>query len=192
MRLMVAIFGELITATVSAHPLIDVERLENLLKLCRTAGTDVYVLAPLCAIAEIAVRVGAPHLCEYPEQALRFAFEQGVRFTTGWVFGVSRVLGIIAGARGKPEEAFHWLERAEETAREAGASVELAGALVARARLALGRAARGDSPRAETALREARELLNASAAEAAIAEVDALLERVCRRPRPGFRPRAPR
>lgn len=192
MHLMVAIFDDLITATISAHPLIDVERLENLLKLCRTAGTDIYALAPLCAITEIAVRVGAPHLCEYPEQVLRFAFEQGVRFTTGWVFGVSRILGLIAGARGKPEEAFDWLDRAEETAREAGATVELAGALVARARFALCRAARGDSPRAETALREARQLLNASAAEAAIAEVDALLERVGRRPRTGIRARAPR
>ncbi len=133
-QLLVAAYRELIHAQ-RAPAEVDVTRLASLLKLVHEGGGDVYLFAPLCALTEAAQYVGARELSAHCEPMLRRAHDQGIVLTAGWVQSIPRLLAGCAGAAGRADEAELWYERAIAVARSARARVELACALVGRARL---------------------------------------------------------
>ena len=101
----------------------------------RGARLDPHLLGGVCAIAEACEAIGDPALAKRPEEMLRSAHDHGIAFTTGWVFLIPRVIGRLAWLDGRWHEAESWLDRALATARGSGARVELALALVDRARV---------------------------------------------------------
>ena len=142
-QLLVAAYRELIDAQ-RAPATVDVTRLGILLKLVLERSSDIRLLAPLCALAEAAQRVGARELCALCEPMLQRAHDHGVALTAGWVQSIPRLLAGCASAGGRINEAELWYQRAIASARSARARVELACALVGRARLRAERARSDD------------------------------------------------
>ena len=153
-QLLVAAYRELIEAH-RAPGAVDVRRLGILLKLVLEKGGDIRLLAPLCALAEAAQRVGARELCAECEPMLRRAHDHGVVLTAGWVQSIPRLLAGCASAAGRSDEADLWYQRAIAATRSARARVELAYALVGRARLRAERARSDDRSLALSDLAEA-------------------------------------
>jgi len=137
---------------------VDVTRLSALLKLVVEAGDDIYLLAPLCAIAEAIQRVGERELCAGCEPLLRRAHGHGVVLTAGWVQSIPRLLAGCARAAGRLEEAELWYQRAVADTRSAKAPIELASALVGRAHLRAARGGPEDRSRAFADLAEAHSI----------------------------------
>jgi hypothetical protein len=59
-------------------------------------GTGAYALAPLCALVELGDLLAAPSIAKSPFEVLGGVAERGVRFSSGWVFLIPRVLGVAA------------------------------------------------------------------------------------------------
>ena len=154
-QLIVAAYRELIAAQ-RTPAAVDVTRLASLLKQVRGAGSDIHLLAPLCAVAEAAQRVGARELSAECEPMLRLADDHGIVLTAGWIQSIPRLLAGCASAAGRADEADLGYERAIAAARAARARVELACALVGRARLRAERGERHGTARALEDLAEAR------------------------------------
>ena len=112
----------------------------------KVVGTDTYSLAPLCALIELAEGSGTAAIAEQPVQLLSRAAERGVLFSSGWMFLISRVLGLAAMTAGRLDEADARLRAATETARTVGARPELARSCLDHARLLIARG--GDEGRA--------------------------------------------
>ena len=153
-QLLVAAYRELIGAQ-RAPAAVDVTRLASLLRLVRAGGGDIHLLAPLCALAEAAERVGARELSVECEPMLRRAHEHSVVLTAGWVQSIARLLAGCASAAGRGDEAAVWYDCAITETRSAGARVELVAALVGRSRLCAERQGPGDSSNALADLAEA-------------------------------------
>ena len=154
MQVVVAAYRELIAALRDPES-VDRPRLGNLLKLVLAAGSDIHLLAPLCALAEAALRAGLPELSAGCERPLQRAEANGVVLTAGWVQSIPRLLAGCAAAAGRTDEADLAYERSIAASRSGPAPVELALALFERARLRSGRGADGDAARASEDLREA-------------------------------------
>ncbi|MEX2207114.1 MAG: AAA family ATPase [Myxococcota bacterium] len=146
-QLLVAAYRELIEAW-RAPSSVDVTRVAVLLKLVHGAGFDIRLLGTHCALTEAALRAGANELGSACEPFLRRAHEHGVVLTAGWAQSIPRLLAGCASAAGRVDEAELWYQRAIASARTARAKIELASALVGRARLRAERAGIDDAPRA--------------------------------------------
>jgi DNA-binding winged helix-turn-helix (wHTH) protein len=153
-QLLVASYRALIDAH-RAPADVDVRVLASLLRSVRAGGGDIHLLAPLCALAESAERVAARELSAECEPLLRRAHDRGVQLSAGWVQSIPKLLAGCASAAGRADEAELWYERAISSARLARAPVELASALVGRARLSADRSRPDDLPRARADLAEA-------------------------------------
>lgn len=153
-QLIVPAYRMLIAAT-RAPAEVDVARLASLLEVVHAAGGDVLLLAPLCALAEAAQRVGANELSAGCEPMLHRAHDRGLVFSAPWVQSIARLLAGCAIAAGRLDEGELWYERAVSAARGAGSRIELATALVGRARLRAERRGPDDLPRALADLAQA-------------------------------------
>ncbi len=170
-QLVVASYRELVAALRDPAS-VELPRLANLLKLACAAPSDIHLLAPLCALVETALRVGAPELTTGCERMLRLADDHGVVFTAGWVQSIPRLLAGCAAATGRVDEAELGYERAIATSRAAPARIELALSLVGRAGLLAGR----DAPRAAADLAEAASIASELALRPLAKEAQRLVE----------------
>ncbi|MGH8056354.1 MAG: LuxR C-terminal-related transcriptional regulator, partial [Candidatus Entotheonellia bacterium] len=123
--------------------------------LMRAVGTDTYSLAPLCALVELADLSAAPGIAELPYQALLHAVEQGVLFSSGWMFLLPRVLGVAATLNRRWDTAEVHFQAAIEAAVRAGARPELGRAYVDYARMLAARGGGNDRRQAIELLRQA-------------------------------------
>ncbi|HUI25542.1 MAG TPA: AAA family ATPase [Candidatus Kryptonia bacterium] len=123
--------------------------------------SDLDALAGLCALVEIADRVGDPQLADSCYPSLADAAEHGVVFSSGWIFLLPRVLGVAATLNGRWEIAEANFEAAVTVATEAGARPELARTYLDQARMLAARGDPEDRPRANQFLGRAVELFRA-------------------------------
>jgi DNA-binding winged helix-turn-helix (wHTH) protein/tetratricopeptide (TPR) repeat protein len=166
-----AAYRELIAARRSLAE-VDARRLAGMVGALRSGRLDPYVLGGVCALAEVSDALGDAALAATPEAMLRQAFGQGIVFTAGWVFLMPRILARCAALRAHWDEADDLFEQAIQSARAAGARVELALSLVDRARLRLQqRGVRRDAKRAARDLDEAIPVLEELAMRPALREV---------------------
>ncbi|HTO06752.1 MAG TPA: AAA family ATPase [Myxococcota bacterium] len=176
-QLVTAAYRELVAARrdgASADP----RRAARLVGALRGVRLDPYQLGAVCALAEVSDSLRDRALAAVPEELLRAAAAAGIAFTPGWPFSVERALGCCARLAERWDEAGRWLDDAVARARDSGARVALAEALVDRARLSLERA---DARRAARDLDEALPLLEALAMRPALRDALAL-SRSVRRP----------
>ena len=125
--------------------------------LVRAAGIDSYALAPYCALVELADLMAAPAIADQPRPVLALAADQGVLFTgsSGWVFLIPRVLGIIAVLHRQWDEAEAHFQAAIEVATRLGARPELGRTHLDYARMLAARGRKDDRRRAIELLRQA-------------------------------------
>jgi DNA-binding winged helix-turn-helix (wHTH) protein/tetratricopeptide (TPR) repeat protein len=160
-QLVAAAYRELL-AVRSGSAKADARRAARLIAALRGERLDPHLLGAVCALAEVSESLGDRALAAVPEQMLRSAAGHGVVFTVGWVCSVPRALGRCAALDERWDEAERWLDEAVAGARDPGARVELAHALVDRARLWLQRGdSRRDPRRAARDLDEALPVLEA-------------------------------
>jgi class 3 adenylate cyclase len=94
-------------------------------ELMRAVRTDTYSLAPLCALVEIGDLLAAPSVVEHPYQALSRTADQGIFFSSGWMFLIPRILGVAAGLIRRWDAAEAHFHVAIDMATNAGALPEL-------------------------------------------------------------------
>jgi tetratricopeptide (TPR) repeat protein len=153
----------------------DARRAARLVAALRGERLDPYLLGAICALAEVSDSLGDRALAAVPEEMLRSAAGHGIAFSAGWVFSVPRALGRCAALDERWDEAERWLDDAVAGTRDPGARVELAHALVDRARLWLRRGdARRDPRRALRDLDEALPVLEALSLRPALRDALAL------------------
>jgi predicted ATPase len=157
-QFLAAAYREVVTARRSPAEL-DPRRVAGLVSALRGGRLDPYVLGAACALCEVTESLGDPALGATPEAMLLSAFDQGIAFSSGWVFLLPRVIARRAALHGRWDEADALFEAAVETARGAGARVELALSLVDRARASLARHVRGDPKRVARDLDQAIPIL---------------------------------
>lgn len=123
-HLFVKVFSWLLLAQQGGQPGEAMKPLAE--ELTREADPDAYPLALFCAIAEVGDLIEAPDLATCVYQTLTIAAERDVLFTSGWIFLVPRVLGVVATLN-------HWWETVEihfqaalSAAMRTGARPELA------------------------------------------------------------------
>ena len=147
-----AAYRELVTALRDPEQL-DPARLHQMIGGLRAGRLDVFLLGPACALAEACATLGDAALARSAEELLESVDERGIVFSVGGVFLVPRVIGRCVAAARRFGDAETWFERAIGIARQSGARVELARALLDRAQLRWTR-----SHSAEAARRAARDL----------------------------------
>ena len=147
-----AAYRELVTALRDPEQL-DPARLHQMIGGLRAGRLDVFLLGPACALAEACATLGDAALARSAEELLESVDERGIVFSVGGVFLVPRVIGRCVAAARRFGDAETWFERAIGIARQSGARVELARALLDRAELRWTR-----SHSAEAARRAARDL----------------------------------
>jgi len=123
-HLLVAV-AELWIDAISGLPL-DQERLTNLVALVAAAGNDAVLLGPACALVEVAERNLRVDLVRPLEPLLRLAYDRSVRYSTGWIFSIDRMLATIAFEKGDAEQAVALLKSSIAITTETGALPELA------------------------------------------------------------------
>jgi DNA-binding CsgD family transcriptional regulator/tetratricopeptide (TPR) repeat protein len=108
-------------------------------RLAALRRPDMFSLAMLCAVVEIADCLQRPDLVGHLYQPLAEVAERGVVFACVWPFLLPRVLGIAANLLDRPVEAAAHFERAIEFAAAAGATAELGRSCLDYARLLINR-----------------------------------------------------
>jgi class 3 adenylate cyclase len=129
--------------------------------LIKAVGTDNYSLAPLCALIEFGDLMAAPAIAEQPYQVLSLAAEEGVRFSSGWMFLIPRVLGVAASLHRRWDQAETHFQAAIESATSAGARPELGRTYLDYARMLATRAGKSDRHRAIELLKQAGPIFHA-------------------------------
>jgi class 3 adenylate cyclase/tetratricopeptide (TPR) repeat protein len=127
--------------------------------MMRVAGTDTYSLAPLCALVELGDLMAASTIAELPHKPLLLAAERGVLFSSGWMFLIPRVLGVVATVGRRWNEAEAHFQAAIFAAASMGAWPELGRTYLDYARMLAARRGTGDRPRAIQLLRQAAPIL---------------------------------
>jgi class 3 adenylate cyclase/tetratricopeptide (TPR) repeat protein len=123
--------------------------------LVKAVGTDNYSIAPLCALIELGDLMAAPAIAELPYQTLSLAVEQGMRFSSGWIFLIPRVLGVAATLQRRWDQAEPHFQTALESATSAGARPELARTYLDYARMLVMRGGKSDHHQAVELVRQA-------------------------------------
>ena len=177
-QLLAAILRELIELPLAKDESDSAQRVADLTKLAAIAGTDASALSLWCALAEIAIDRGHPELVEDPERILTLASERGVVLTLGWTFLIPRVLGRIAVARGRLEEAEQHLSTALRIGSQAGTRPELLRTQLDMVRMLADRNRGGDAERAAGLLDDARLLARQLGAEGAVGEIGPLANKL--------------
>ena len=160
---------------------LDPQRIQAMFAALRAGRLDPYVLGPACALAEACVLLRDASLARAGEELLRVADAHGIAFSVGGVFLVPRVIGRCIAVDRRFDEAEAWLARATEIARGCGARVELARALLDRAKLRLERAATArNAERAARLLAEATPILGELGLQPLLREAHRLRESIDR------------
>jgi tetratricopeptide (TPR) repeat protein len=87
--------------------------------------TDLFNLAPLCALVEIGYLIASPPLVVEPYQRLAQALERGVVFSSWWIFLIPRILGVAATLNSWWHQAEAHFQAATDIALQVGAKPEL-------------------------------------------------------------------
>jgi hypothetical protein len=90
------------------------------------AFSDPYFLAPLCALIEIGDYTNTMALMDAPYQQLSQAFQGGVLLTSGWMFLLPRLLGLVEARHQRWDKSSSFFLKAIESATRIGAKPELA------------------------------------------------------------------
>jgi len=164
-QLLTRVYADVVRAYTEPSPAVRADLAATLLgAMAWPAAADLNTLGPLCAAVEIADLAGAPELAVRAYAPLLVAEGRGVVFSSGWVFLVSRVLGVAAMLGRDWVRAEAHLRAATVAAERAGAHPELGRACFDLARLLV---AAGKTGRR----REARECLARALTELAGAEL---------------------
>jgi tetratricopeptide (TPR) repeat protein len=117
--------------------------------------TDLYNLAPLCALVEIADLLASPLLASRLYPVLARAMERGVLFSSWWVFLLPRILGVVATLNGWWDRAEAHFQTALDVALRVGAKPELGRTYLDYARLLVARDGMTDRQHALECVRHA-------------------------------------
>jgi DNA-binding winged helix-turn-helix (wHTH) protein/tetratricopeptide (TPR) repeat protein len=122
--LFVKVFGQLAIAHQGGQLDEDIPSLAD--QLARMGNPDAHPLAIACAMVEIGDFVSVPAIAAWGDQQLARAEQQEVVFTSGWVFLVPRILGILATLKQHWRAAETYFQTALSIASQTGAQSELA------------------------------------------------------------------
>lgn len=157
-------YRQLVRAYSGAGP--DDEEIEQLASvLLGLGGTDLLALAGFCALVEIGDLVRAPSLAAGPYQVLSLAAERGVNFSTGWLFLIQRILGVIATLNRWWDKGEAHFRAAIDLASRVGARPELGRSYLDYARMLVTRDAESDRQRALRLARQASVIFDELAME---------------------------
>ncbi|MCK6555746.1 protein kinase [Candidatus Binatia bacterium] len=135
-QLLARLYGDLVRAYTEPSPTIRAELATAMLTAIPwPEKADVNSLGPLCAAVEVADLAGVSELAARAYEPLLYAETQGVVFSSGWVFLLSRVLGVAAALLGDRARAEVHFRTAIAAAQRAGAGPELGRACFDLARL---------------------------------------------------------
>jgi hypothetical protein len=158
--LVVRTFARVFREVVRAQSGASVGDLTALAKdLMAVVGTDTYSVAPLCALVELADLADAPAIAELPHRALATGAARGVLFSSGWMYAVPRMLGVIAAVNCRWDAAETHLRTAIDVAGRAGSMSELGRSYLDHARMLVARGDEADRHRAIESLRLAFPIL---------------------------------
>jgi hypothetical protein len=128
-------------------------------ELMQVVRTDTYSLGPLCALVELGDLMSAPTMAELPYQALSLAAERGALFSSGWMYLLPRILGVIATLNRQWDTAQTHFQTAIEVATSVGARPELGRSYLDYARLLVARGTGSDRRQAIELVQQAGPLL---------------------------------
>ncbi len=116
--------------------------------LLESGTSDLFNLAPLCALVEIGDLMASPVLAARPYPVLMQAVERGVIFSSWWVFLLPRILGVAATLNEWWDQAEAHFLSAMDIAIRVGAKPELGRTYLNYARMLILRNGATDRPRA--------------------------------------------
>jgi hypothetical protein len=122
--LFVKVFGQLLLAYQGGQLDEDLPSLAE--RLARMGNPDAHPLSIACAMVEMGDFVSVPAIAAWGDQQLARAAQQEVVFTSGWVFLVPRILGILATLKQHWEAAETHFQTALSIASQTSAQAELA------------------------------------------------------------------
>jgi hypothetical protein len=156
LRVFAAIFRQLVQAYETGQCTLTLQVTD----VMQQVGTDSYALAPLCALVELADLMAAPSLATQPYHVLVRLAEQGVLFSSGWMYLIPRVLGVAAGLNQWWDEAETHFQTASEVAVRSRARPELGRTYLDHARMLVTRGAASDQHRALELITRARPIFH--------------------------------
>jgi DNA-binding winged helix-turn-helix (wHTH) protein/tetratricopeptide (TPR) repeat protein len=121
---------------------------------------DAHPLALFCALVEIGDLRAAPNIATPAYQTLSVSVARDVLFTSGWVFLVPRVLGLVETLNGWWDEAEAHFQAAQEAASRTDAHPELGRTYLDYARMLSARGRRCDHAHALELARRAASIFN--------------------------------
>ncbi len=126
-----------------------------------TAEGDRYPLPLCCAVAEIGDLMASPKTIAHVEPTLLQATEQGIRFTSGWVFCVPRLMGVAATLNRQWDQAEQYYQDAIDVAAGVNAKPELGRTYLDYGRMLAAKGGMHNQERASTYLEQARGIFDA-------------------------------
>lgn len=142
----IRVYRQLLHAHMGGSVEATVEQLAD--NMLQGGDSDLYNLAPLCALVEIGALTASLPLASRPYQVLARAMERGVLFSSWWVFLLPRILGVVATLHGWWDQAEVYFQTAMDIAMRAGAKPELGRTYLDYARMLVARDGRADRQRA--------------------------------------------
>jgi class 3 adenylate cyclase/DNA-binding NarL/FixJ family response regulator len=156
----IKVFARVFRQLLRVQSHVATEALEPLAtELMQVVGTDTYSLGPLCALVELGDLMSAPTMAALPYQALSLAAERGARFSSGWMYLLPRILGVIATLNRQWDTAQTHFQTAIEVATSVGARPELGRTYLEYARLLIARGTTSDCRQAMELVQQAGPLL---------------------------------
>ncbi len=95
-------------------------------ELVKVGGRNTYSLAPFCALVELGTLLSDPALADSAYPVLSLAAERGVVFSSGWIYLIPRVLGVLDTLHQQWDKAEEHFQEAIAVATTSGARPELA------------------------------------------------------------------
>ncbi len=140
--------------------------------LIALGGTDVQALAGFCALIEIADISSDASLAASLHQPLSRAFEEGIVFSSGWLFLIPRILGVGATLNGWWDSAETYFSVAIDIAMRTGAQPELGRSYLDYARMLARRSKENDQSKARVLVTQAQAIFTTF-------ELTPFIERAC-------------
>ena len=110
--------------------------------------SDIFFLGTFCALVEIGSLTGDDDVVKEASEAVAYGAAKGVRFTSGWVFLIPRLLGVAATIGRDWERAEESFQTAIQVAAKNGARPELGRTFLDYAGMMIARGGKGDRDRA--------------------------------------------
>jgi hypothetical protein len=156
--LFVKVFGQLVIAHQGGQLDEDIPSLAD--QLARMGNPDAHPLSIACAMVEMGDFVSVPTLAAWGEQQLARAAQQEIVFTSGWVFLVPRILGLLATLKQHWGAAETHFQTALSIASQTGAQAELARTYLDYARMVVAKGGAGHAGQVGELVSRARPILD--------------------------------